>query len=110
MTLDGLAKKTRRRFAINPHAPSAIAYVTRPAERLQELRRGTRRLRRAALVEGDGCKLHGLAAATRAGLIRIVEHELRRELLGLEVHFGAEQEQHRLRIDQNLDALVLAHT
>src|SRR5688572_6708884 len=45
-------------------------------------------------------QLHGLAAAAGGGLVRVVEHELRRELLGLVVHLGAEQEQHRLGVDQ----------
>src|SRR5664280_3791090 len=54
-------------------------------------------------------ELHGFAAAAGAGLVRIVEDELRRQLVGLVVHLGAEQEQHRLRIDQDLDALVLDH-
>ena len=54
-------------------------------------------------------ELHRFAAAAGRGLVRIVEHELRRKLLGLVVHLGAEQEQHRLRIDQDLHALVLDH-
>ena len=56
-----------------------------------------------------GVELHGFAAAAGRGLVRIVEHELRRQLVGLVVHLGAEQEQHGLRVDQDLDALVLDH-
>src|ERR1043166_9425074 len=52
-------------------------------------------------------QLHRLAAAAGADLVRIVEDELRLHLVGLVVHLGAEQKQHRLGIDQNLDALVL---
>src|ERR1700751_4174592 len=52
---------------------------------------------------------HRLAAAAGGGLVRIVEHEAGGELVDLEVHLGAEQEHHRLGIDQQLDALVLDH-
>ena len=52
-------------------------------------------------------QLHRFAAAAGAGLVRVVEDELRLHLVGLVVHLGAEQEQHRLGIDQDLDALVL---
>ena len=52
-------------------------------------------------------QLHGFAAAAGAGLVRIVEDELRRHLVDLVVHLGAEQKQHGLGIDQDLDALVL---
>src|SRR3954466_2785251 len=52
-------------------------------------------------------QLYRLPAAAGAGLVRIVEDELRLHLVGLVVHLGAEQEQHRLGIDQDLDALVL---
>src|SRR5450759_645527 len=52
-------------------------------------------------------QLHGFAAATGAGLVRVVEDELRLHLVGLVIHLGAEQEQHGLGIDQDLDALVL---
>src|SRR5689334_10382983 len=53
------------------------------------------------------CELHGFSAAACAGLVRIVENELRRQLLGLVVHLGSEQKQHRFWVDQDLDALVL---
>src|SRR5215475_11851874 len=49
------------------------------------------------------------AAAAGRGLVRIVEHESGRQLVDLEVHLGAEQEEHGLGIDQQLDALVLDH-
>jgi len=49
------------------------------------------------------------AAAAGRGLVRIVEHELRGELVGLVVHLGADQEQHGLGIDQDTHALVLDH-
>ena len=48
-----------------------------------------------------------LAAAAGRGLVRIVEYELRRELRGREVHLRSEQEQHRLRVDQDGNALFL---
>src|SRR5690349_24961081 len=52
---------------------------------------------------------HGFTAAAGRSLVRIVEHELRRYLADLPVHLGAEQEQHRLGVDHELDALVLDH-
>src|SRR6266851_8980639 len=52
-------------------------------------------------------ELHRFAAAAGAGLVRIVEDELRRHLVDLVVHLGAEQKQHGLGIDQDLHALVL---
>ena len=54
-------------------------------------------------------QLHRFAATAGAGLVRVVEDELRLHLVGLVVHLGAEQEQHGLGIDQDLDALVLDH-
>src|SRR5205807_3468241 len=54
-------------------------------------------------------QLHRFAATTGAGLVRIVEDELRLHLVGLVVHLGAEQKQHGLGIDQDLDALVFDH-
>ena len=54
-------------------------------------------------------QLHRFAAAAGADLVRVVEDELRLHLVGLVVHLGAEQEQHGLGIDQDLDALVLDH-
>src|SRR6202012_6273733 len=54
-------------------------------------------------------QLHRLAAAAGRNLVRVVEDELGLHLVGLVVHLGAEQEQHRLGIDQDLDALVLDH-
>src|ERR1044072_1603252 len=58
---------------------------------------------------GGRRQLHRLAAAAGRGLVRVVEHEGRRELVDLEVHLGAEQEHDRLRVDQQLDALALHH-
>src|SRR5438105_11698397 len=52
-------------------------------------------------------ELHGFAATAGRDLVRIVEDELGLHLVGLVVHLGAEQEQHGLGIDQDLDALVL---
>src|SRR6266481_531359 len=52
-------------------------------------------------------ELHGFAAAAGADLVWVVEDELRRHLVDLVVHLGAEQKQHGLRIDQYLHALVL---
>src|SRR6185503_2009968 len=52
-------------------------------------------------------ELYRLAAAAGRGLVRIVEHEGRGELVDLEIHLGAEQEHDRLGIDEQLDALVL---
>src|ERR1700753_2624969 len=54
-------------------------------------------------------QLHRLAAAAGADLVGIVEDELGLHPVGLVVHLGAEQEQHGLGIDQDLDALVLDH-
>src|SRR5262245_44099587 len=64
-----------------------------------------------ALLVGLGGRfeLHRFAAAAGGGLVRIVEHELGGELVGLIVHLGAEQEQHRLGIDQDTNSLVLEH-
>jgi hypothetical protein len=53
--------------------------------------------------------VHALAAAAGVGLVRVVEHELRRQLGGLVVDRGADQEQHGLGIDQDGHALVLDH-
>src|SRR5262249_42911425 len=67
--------------------------------------------RRSSVRVRLGCRLEldrFTPAASRC-LVGIVEHELRRELVGLVVHLGAEQEQHRLGIDQDPDALVLDH-
>ena len=52
-------------------------------------------------------QLHRFPAAACAGLVRIVEDELRRQLFGLVIHLCPEEEQHRFGIDQDLDALVL---
>src|SRR3954452_8370478 len=52
-------------------------------------------------------ELHRFAAAAGRGLVRVVEHECRREFVDLEVHLGPEQEQNRLRVNQELHALVL---
>src|SRR6185295_10846223 len=69
----------------------------------RSMRRPTRRSNRGRL------QLHRLAAAAGGNLVRVVEHELRLHLVGLVVHLGAEQEQHGLGVDQDLDALVLDH-
>src|SRR3954468_4642978 len=59
----------------------------------------------------DLCRaqLDRLAAAASGDLVGIVEDELGLHLVGLVVHLGAEQEQHGLRIDQDLDAAVFHH-
>src|SRR6266566_1245308 len=62
---------------------------------------------RGEVSDLSGRQLHGFAAAAGAGLVRVVEDELRRHLVDLVVHLGAQQEQHGLRIDQDLHALVL---
>src|SRR5215813_12286364 len=54
-------------------------------------------------------ELDRLATAARGSLVRVVEHELRGELVGLVIHLGADQEQDRLRVDQHAHALVLDH-
>jgi glutathione S-transferase len=56
-----------------------------------------------------GCRfeLDRFAAATGRGLVRIIEHELRRQLVDPVIHLGAQQEQHCLGIDQDAHALVL---
>src|SRR5262245_7575294 len=63
------------------------------------------------LGSGFGCRLelYRFAAAAGRRLVRIVEYELRRELVGLIIHLGADQEQHRFGIDQDAHALVLDH-
>src|SRR3954454_23474179 len=58
-------------------------------------------------VELGGGELHRFAAATGADLVRIIEDELRRHPVDLVIHLGAEQEKDRLRINQDLYALVL---
>src|ERR1700761_827891 len=63
--------------------------------------------RAVSAVDAGRLELHGFAAAAGANLIRIVEDELGLHLVGLVVHLGAEQEQDRLGVDQDLDALVL---
>src|SRR5712664_587349 len=62
---------------------------------------------RASAIYLRGRKLHRLAATAGAGLVRIVEDELRRHLVGLVVHLVAQQKQYGLGIDQDLHALVL---
>src|SRR4051812_29173673 len=47
-------------------------------------------------------ELHGFATPAGRDLVRVVEDELSLHLFGLVVHFGAEQVQHRLGVDQNL--------
>src|SRR5688572_17369108 len=49
---------------------------------------------------------HGLAAAAGGGLVRVLENELRCQLACLKVHLGTEKEQHGLRVDKDLHALV----
>src|SRR3984957_8823088 len=49
------------------------------------------------------------AAAAGRGLVGIGESEGGGQAVDLEIHLRAEQEQHRLRIDQQLDPLVLDH-
>src|SRR5262249_46281652 len=76
--------------------------------------RGRETRGRRALVGFDACRigrgeLHRLAATAGRRLIWIVEHKGRGQLVDLEVHLGAEQEQHGLRVDQKLHALVLDH-
>src|SRR5580692_197262 len=65
--------------------------------------------RKKLAVDLGGGQLHRLAAAAGRDLVRVVEDELGLHLVGLVVHLGAQQEQHRLGIDQDLDALVLDH-
>src|SRR5215218_440506 len=52
-------------------------------------------------------ELYRLAAAAGRGLVGILEHELRRELVGAVIHLGAEQEQHGGGIDQHARAFAL---
>src|SRR6476659_2598997 len=66
----------------------------------------------ALLVLGGDARLgerYELAAATRACLVRIVEHEARGHAVAAVIHLGAEQEQHGSRIDEDAHALVLDH-
>src|SRR6185503_16022491 len=53
--------------------------------------------------------LDALAAAARAGLVRIVEDKPRAQLFLHEIQFGADQEQDGLGIDEDLHALVFHH-
>src|SRR5712691_12184732 len=62
---------------------------------------------RASAIHLRGRKLHRLAATAGAGLVRVVEDELRRHLVDLVIHLGAQQKQYGLGIDQDLHALVL---
>src|SRR3954464_13271401 len=62
----------------------------------------------AALTAGlRSRQLDRLPATASTGLVRVVEDELRRHLVDLVVHLGAQQEQHRFGIDEDLHALVL---
>src|SRR3954462_7281771 len=69
------------------------------------------RAKRGSMIGGGAVgrrrQLHGFAAAAGRRLVRIVEHELRGELVGLEIHLGAEEKHHRLGIDEDAHALVL---
>src|SRR2546430_12389562 len=83
--------------------------VTGPKSANRSIRK-SRSMRRPTRLS-DLCRrqLHRLAAATGRDLVRIVEDELGLHLVGLVVHLGAEQEQHGLRVDQDLHAPVLDH-
>src|SRR3954454_22142005 len=83
--------------------------VTGPKSENRSIRK-SRSMRRPTLTSDlRRRQLHGLAAAAGRDLVRIVEDELGLHLVGLVVHLGAEQEQHRLGIDRDLDAAVLDH-
>src|SRR5262245_52728577 len=74
--------------ALNSSAMSSgdMPRSPRPAALIRSFARGLRRR----------LELDRFAAATGRGLVRIIEHELGGELVGLIVHLGADQEQHRL--------------
>src|SRR6188472_510823 len=86
--------------------------VTEPKSANRSVRKSrsmTTPARAARTLTLGRCQLHRLAAAAGRDLVRVVEDELGLHLVGLVVHFCAEQEQHRLWIDQDLDAPVLDH-
>src|SRR5689334_231378 len=87
---DATASSARR----TPKSPHQTRRRKSPDRLLRSLRRG---------------ELYGFSAAACARLVRIVEDKLGRQLFGLVIHLGPEQEQHRLWIDQDLDAPVLDH-
>src|SRR3954454_1741752 len=63
--------------------------------------------KRSSLLDLRRRQLHRLAAAAGTDLVGVVEDELGLHLVRLVVHLGAEQEQHGLWVDQDLDALIL---
>ena len=77
---------------------------TEAAHRLLELAP-----QRLELVAGRGREVHRFAAAARARLVRVGEHELGRELVGLVVHLGAEEVHDGLGVDQHARAVPLDH-
>src|SRR5947209_8447935 len=70
---------------------------------------GSVRRRRLAAAPAFGSRYerNRFPAAAGRDLVRVVEHELGRELGRAEIHLGAEQEQHGLGVDQHGDALLL---
>src|SRR5260370_23241665 len=98
------SRRTRDAYAVSSHLGRVVDSIAKSNGGVYGSRRSTGRrggldLRRR--------QLHRFAAAAGAGLVRIVEDELRRHLVDLVVHLGAEQKQHGLGIDQDLHALVL---
>src|SRR5215212_9185739 len=83
--------------------------VTGPKSENRSIRK-SRSMRRPTLTSAlRRRQLHRLAAAAGRDLVRVVEDELGLQLVGLVVHLGAEQEEHRLRVDQDFHAPVLDH-
>src|SRR3569832_283794 len=70
-------------------------------------RLGRTATRAASAFDVGRLELHRLAAAAGANLVRIVEDELSLHSVGLVIHLGAEQEQNRFGVDQDLHALIL---
>src|SRR4029077_19610222 len=90
----------KRRNAIGPNSKN------RSSKRCGSVFAATRRARGSVEVFGRG-NAHTLAAAAGGRLVRVVEHEAGAKLFAHEIHLGSNQEEDRLRFDEDLHALVL---
>src|SRR5882757_9251733 len=72
--------------------------VTGPKSENRSIRKSRSMRRPTRLLDLRRRELHRLAAAAGRNLVRVVEDELGLQLIGLVVHLGAEQKQHRLRV------------
>src|SRR6185437_15712699 len=107
------APTPRSTRASAPAATASAAPSGRPLRRKAEAARaassahGRRNWRQLALIQLRRLDRHALAAAAGVGLVGIVESEPGGEPAHLVVDLGADQEQHRLGVHDDVDSLVL---